>query len=620
MVTVPDELQVSNEISVEQIMPYQKGGNVTLGDHIHAVVKHADPTTQLLFTSQTNSHLPDAGLNPLVDSASHLFFLMGKLKRIKDRHNLLQLHYELVKEVRAFQEAVRHCRYGAEWLEEYILITSYAVCMTLDDLISDTPWGGQGKWKNLSIVQAVFSETASQKSFFIILERIVIDPDAYIDAVEFLYICLSFGMKCHSESDACEFTHEQHTQISNFLYKFIHAYRGMVSKVLSPFPLRSRRNIQVAKFSWLSLLDTVKEQTDTFVEKLSDLVPSKRSGERQVHNDLLQRSMQRLQSRFDSMVSFIRKTVVNKNGVQIRLAQLPWYLLIGSTGVGKSSLLSKSRINFILGKKPQHLVNGSAHGAAHSFDWWITSDAVLVDVPGSYMKASERSSSMSEEVWQRFLALAQKCQKRRKLGGVIVAVSVSELVDRNARDELVQNLKHRIHEIQEKFGENVSFYFSITKMDLLPGFLDFFNDRTTEELMQAWGITMPVTGADTVTSIFIKRFNALIKIINKQMIQRLHYERDLYTRSNIKDFPLYVERIKNEFTGLLNAFKSQEASFVLKGVYLTSAVQNNGNEADVHHPATVSDGSEKMLEIVSAPQVKPSPYFVRQFILQGILQ
>src|SRR3990167_2099192 len=128
MVTVPDELQVSNEISVEQIMPYQKGGNVTLGDHIHAVVKHADPTTQLLFTSQTNSHLPDAGLNPLVDSASHLFFLMGKLKRIKDRHNLLQLHYELVKEVRAFQEAVRHCRYGAEWLEEYILITSYAVC------------------------------------------------------------------------------------------------------------------------------------------------------------------------------------------------------------------------------------------------------------------------------------------------------------------------------------------------------------------------------------------------------------------------------------------------------------------------------------------------------------
>lgn len=615
MATIPDELQVSNEKSAALVIPYHQDRNDTIDQHIHAVVSYSNPATQLLFATQSGSHLPEAGLNPLVDSASYLFFLMGKLKRIKEHHNLTQLHFELVKEVRRFQEKVRHCRYNPEALEEYIPIASYALCMALDDLIADTTWGGHGKWKEHSIVTAIFSEAASQRSFFIILERVIIEPNAYIDVVEFLYICLSFGMKCRNDDDSYEFTHDQHGQVSNFLYKYIQAYRGNVSKVLSPFPIKPKSIPAAAKFSVAQILDTVSEHSQKWLGKLKAWGGKSSVHDDYLHNDLLTKSLQKLDNRFDSAVHFIKKAKVTRKGVSIRLEQLPWYLLIGSAGSGKSSLLSKSNINFILGKKnKQQEMQG-----AHTFDWWITAGAVLVDVPGSYMNATDRSSAMSEEVWHHFLGLVQKNQKRKEMGGIVVAVSVPELIDRESRDQMVKNLKHRIEEIQSKLGTDVPFYFTITKMDLLPGFMEFFNDRSMEELMQAWGITMPPSSPEAVTSIFIKRFNALIKILNNQMIQRLHYERDLYAKSCIKDFPLYVERVKDELAGVLNALRAQETRFTLKGVYLTSALQNQ-SEGESTHPETVSEGSEKMLEIMSAPEIRQSPYFIKQFILQGIMQ
>lgn len=620
MAPILDELQVSDE-KAALVIPYQQDRCETIDQHIHAVVTYSDPTTQLMFSSQPGSHLPEAGLNPLVDSAAHLFFQMGKLKRIKEHNDLEKLHFELVKEVRHFQDKVHTCRYHSESLDEYIPIATYALCMALDDLIADTTWGGHGKWNDFSLVSAIFAESASQESFFIILERVIIEPDAYMDVVEFMYICLSFGMRCRNEAGSNEFTRDQHEQISNFLYKYIQAYRGNVSKVLAPFPIRAKHLPPAPKRSLADVFDVISEHTQSLFDKLKSFGGKSKPRDYDGHNEILAKNLQRLRNRFDSAANFIKKSRVRKNGTAASLERLPWYLMIGATDSGKTSLLSKSNINFILGKKANSPQKQPA-SMAHTFDWWITQHAVLVDVPGSYMAAADKNSAMSNEIWQHFLGMVQKSQKRKSLGGVVVAVSVTELIDRQKRDALLANLACRIRDIQKRFGAGVPFYFSITKMDLVPGFLDFFNDCGTEELLQAWGITMPPSAPDYVTSVFIKRFNALIKILNNQMIQRLHFERSQYIKSQIKDFPLYVERIKDEFASLLNSLKAHETRICLKGVYLTSAMQNGFANRDAVHPETmsVSGGSEKMLEILKAPEVRQSPYFIKQFILQGIMQ
>jgi type VI secretion system protein ImpL len=387
--------------------------------------------------------------------------------------------------------------------------------------------------------------------------------------------------------------------------------------VLSPFPIRPKQMAVPSKSTLGAFLEAVNEGSQSFFEKLKSFGGSARV----LQDDVLARNLQRLRNRFNSAVNFIKKNRINKNGLSMSLDVLPWYLMIGSAGSGKSSLVAKSNINFILGKKVNKL-RKQPQPMIHSFDWWITQNAILVDVPGAYVDDKVNNASMNHEIWNAFLLMLKKSQKRKSLGGIVVTISVDELIDRKQRDELLESLVNRIHEIQHLFGADVPFYFSITKMDLLPGFLDFFNDCAAEELTQAWGVTMPSPSTEFVTSTFIKRFNALIRILNNQIIQRLHFERDQYARSHIKDFPLYVEKIKDEFAAMLNAFKSNQTSFNLKGVYLTSALQGCKIHREISYPETMSAarGSEKLLEIMSAPNVKQAPYFIKQVLLHGIMQ
>jgi type VI secretion system protein ImpK len=201
------------------------------------VISHPNPTTQLLLSSKLITHVPEAGLNPLVDAAAYLFSLLGKLKHVKTHRNLPALQQELLDEINLFRETAQAYSDNAEYISEYIPITCYALCVTFDDIIANTTWGGQGKWDQYSLVKAYTAEPLSKVSFFIILERLIRDPHEYIDVMEFMYLCLNFGFKCYHNANT-EFDHEQLELITNSLYKRIRSSRGNFSKNLSPFSLK----------------------------------------------------------------------------------------------------------------------------------------------------------------------------------------------------------------------------------------------------------------------------------------------------------------------------------------------------------------------------------------------
>lgn len=192
-----------------------------------------DAATQLLLSGKFVTHTAKAGLNPLVDASAYLFSIMGKLKQMKSYRHMTKLRKELIKEINAFQDVAKSQGYSSE----YILVTRYALCATLDDIITNTPWGAQGQWDNHTLQAAFNQEAINQERFFVILERLVKDPNLYIDIMEFMYICLSLGFKGHYRSS--EFNNNQLEQITNALYKRIRAYRGDFSKTLSPFPIKT---------------------------------------------------------------------------------------------------------------------------------------------------------------------------------------------------------------------------------------------------------------------------------------------------------------------------------------------------------------------------------------------
>ena len=176
---------------------------------------------------------------------------MGKLKYIKAYRQAHKLQKELIQEILIFQETIKHHGYNAD----YILVCRYILCATIDDILSNTAWGGQGRWDAFSLLNALNQESDKPHDhvhshgarFFSILERALQEPAHYIDLMELMYISLSLGYKGHYRGT--EHSHYQLEQIINNLYRHIRAYRGSFSRTLSPYPVKPNKHISGNKTS-----------------------------------------------------------------------------------------------------------------------------------------------------------------------------------------------------------------------------------------------------------------------------------------------------------------------------------------------------------------------------------
>jgi len=327
-----------------------------------------------------------------------------------------------------------------------------------------------------------------------------------------------------------------------------------------------------------------------------------------------------LESRLKGAIQFLKTTRISRQNKPVKLNEFPWYLLIGQSESGKTSLLANSNLNFILEKLTNNQGNFKAV-SSNQCDWWITNDLVLIDVPGAFTTLKSRKLSYTNKLWQAFIQSIVKWRGKDALSGVVITISLPELMQRQLRENLMDSLKYQIGTLKEQFGSNLPVYFVLTKCDMIPGFVDFFSDSSAEELAQAWGIPF-ADDATPANEAFVHRFNALIKRLNKQLIWRLHQERNPRAKVYIKDFPLQIERVKEALFELLtNLSQSNSGTCHIKGLYLTSALQPSYQEEQQQqaYPQTMSaDAFQQSLQIMKAPEMPRQSYFIKQFFTHGL--
>jgi len=198
----------------------------------------------LLDSNRSLKHHPKAGLNPVVDAASHLFSVIGKLKEINTYRHLNRLQSELLHEINLFQNTIAALNI---YNTEFQIVCRYVLCSTIDEIIMNTPWGSQNQWDSYSLLASLNQDTQHQDKFFTILERAIKEPAIYIDLMELMYLCLSLGYK--GQYRATEHNQFQLEQITDSLYKHIRAYRGSINKTLSPITSKGSATKNRKKFS-----------------------------------------------------------------------------------------------------------------------------------------------------------------------------------------------------------------------------------------------------------------------------------------------------------------------------------------------------------------------------------
>ncbi|MEM6897948.1 MAG: type VI secretion system protein TssL, long form [Pseudomonadota bacterium] len=168
------------------------------------------------------------GMNRINAAASTLFSLVSRIRNRAQHMDPEKLRRSVVAEVRGFE--TRALQAGIEAQE--VKIARYAICATLDDVVLNTPWGGQSIWAQQSMVGTFHKETFGGDRFYDLLARLEKEPGRNIDLLEFLYMCLSLGFEGRLRVEPRG--SEKHLEIRAGLARIIRGQRGAIENELSP--------------------------------------------------------------------------------------------------------------------------------------------------------------------------------------------------------------------------------------------------------------------------------------------------------------------------------------------------------------------------------------------------
>ncbi|MDR2624805.1 MAG: type VI secretion system membrane subunit TssM, partial [Zoogloeaceae bacterium] len=294
-----------------------------------------------------------------------------------------------------------------------------------------------------------------------------------------------------------------------------------------------------------------------------------------------------LRSRFDEALEMLRRVRFGECSRGLGrlfsrgryLYELPWYILIGAPGAGKTTALLNSGLEFPLAKSfGKGAVKGV--GGTRNCDWWFTNQAVLIDTAGRYTTHDSDAEGDRAE-WRGFLDLLRKSRSLQPINGVLLTVSVTELLDSSpeARRGHAEILRQRLDELRDDLGVRFPVYLLVSKCDLLSGFDEYFASLDRAGREQVWGFTLPWSPEEKdgyADSAVEHELSLLRSRIHAGLVDTLLSEPELARRARIHSFPqqfaLLCEALR-EVGAILFADSRFSSAPLLRGMYFTSATQ-----------------------------------------------
>jgi len=277
-----------------------------------------------------------------------------------------------------------------------------------------------------------------------------------------------------------------------------------------------------------------------------------------------------LGQRLERTVQWLRKSKLAKSGDVVY--SLPWYLLVGTPGAGKSSVVLQSGLAFSY-TEPKRPQGRLTIVPTDSWDVWVANEAVFIDPSGKGLMEDK-----PVEAWRSALDEVRVHRRSKPVDGVVLVADIADLVslDANGLRDRADRLRAVVDATIERFAMVLPIYVLFHKCDRLRGFTEYV-DAVGEEGEAPFGFTFTreqyTSGQPGVQ--FDAEFDRLADSL-------LAHRRGVLARSAEAsrggalvfphEFALLKERLSS-FVDLVFAPNQFRRTPVLRGVYFTSAMQ-----------------------------------------------
>lgn len=305
---------------------------------------------------------------------------------------------------------------------------------------------------------------------------------------------------------------------------------------------------------------------------------------------------------------------------------LPWYVVIGESGAGKSEIIRRSGVGFPTGMQDE--LQGT--GGTINMDWWFTNNAIILDTAGRLLTEKVPFGDSSE--WKEFLKLLRKHRSNCPVNGLILTIPADSLIKDSVKaiEERAGWIARQLANIQRELDIRFPVYVLISKCDLMNGFREFFehaDDPNAQRQMLGWSNPDPLDAplrpelVDQHLHTVVERLRLARLPLITDPVARDPSHRRVEEVDRLFSFPnsvsLIAENLRRYLSLIFVADEWSPKPLFLRGIYFTSSLRE-GSELDQELAKALAVPVEKLPE--GRAWERDRPFFLRDLFLEKIFR
>ncbi|HKQ30727.1 MAG TPA: type VI secretion system protein [Burkholderiales bacterium] len=256
--------------------------------------------------------------------------------------------------------------------------------------------------------------------------------------------------------------------------------------------------------------------------------------------------------------------------------ELPWLLVCGETGSGKTSLIAS-----ITGGRRENLSAREQKLGIDGTEWNFFDRGVLIDVGGVVATAEE--GDVRGRRWREIFSRLSDYRPERAIDGVVLTVSARTLLNGTGADKerLAQRCRMLLWELQTRFEFAFPVYVVVTQCDTVDGFGAYWKAQPESRRAEMIGWSNPYSLDNGFVAEWIDAaFDSIGRALKRLQLQAAATaERNIEQVDEFFLFPQRFRELQRPLRGLLaQVFRSSayHANSFLRGVYFVGSVGADG--------------------------------------------